>query len=44
MKNIYIFLALLGTVALLVSCSTQKKYGCPSAVSSDDAIELNDNL
>ncbi len=45
MRNLYILLACVGLMALLASCSTQKKYGCPSAVSSDDAVEeVNPNI
>ncbi len=43
-KNLYILLAFVSFMAVLASCSTQKKYGCPSAVGADDPIELNNSI
>ncbi len=43
MKYIFTLLAAIGLIAILASCSSQKKYGCPSAVTDSD-VEVENTL
>ncbi len=44
MRKIYVLFTALGLIVILVSCSTQKKYGCKSNINADISTEQTNEL